>query len=111
MFAAERRRLPFTTSRTPRRWPISRTSGFVPLNWNDELRDTTRNPPMRVSPSINSSANPSQRYSFSGSGLLLVNGKTTMLRSEYCGDAGGCRDAADGLADSWLNCSSNSPMV
>src|SRR5689334_21217316 len=77
-----RRRLPILRtppSRTVETFslrPISPMSSFFPLNANDEVRDATRSDWIRESALMISSAMPSAKYSFSGSALMLANGRT-----------------------------------
>ncbi len=59
---------------------MARTSWGFPFSANADVRDATRSPATRVSASMSSSVMPSLRYSFSGSGLALTNGRTAMPR-------------------------------
>ena len=71
-----RRTLPSSTAVTLSRRPISRTSTSRPLKANAEVREATRRPSTRVSALISSSVMPSLKNSFSGSALMLTNGRT-----------------------------------
>ena len=70
------RTLPSSSDCTPSRRPMSRTSSARFLNANVEVRAATRNPGTCVSSLMISSAMPSQKYSWSCSGLMSTNGNT-----------------------------------
>ena len=53
-----------------------RASSVLPLNWNEEVRDTTRRAGIWVRALISSSAMPSQKYSWSFWGLMSTKGRT-----------------------------------
>ena len=76
----ERRSVPSRTSEASRSAPIARTSCAFPLSANTDVRDATRSPSTFASALISSSVIPSLRYSLSGSGLALTNGRTAIVR-------------------------------
>src|SRR5688500_14491834 len=53
-------------------------SSCFPLKANDEVRELIRIPSTLDNTLINSSDNPSQKYSFSGSALMLEKGRTAI---------------------------------
>ena len=55
-----------------------RTSSFLPLNENADVRAITFSPPTCASALMISSARPSPKYSFSRSALRLANGSTAI---------------------------------
>ncbi len=57
---------------------MSLTFAFLPLNEKAEVRAATFNSSIFASALSSSSARPSQKYSFSGSALMFVNGSTAM---------------------------------
>src|SRR5207245_479443 len=76
-----RRTVPSSTQAAPSRAPMARTSCGFPLSANTDVRDATRSPSTPARAAISSSVMPSLRYSFSGSGLALANGRTAMQRT------------------------------
>src|SRR5215470_2119773 len=58
--------------------PISLTFRFLPLNENEEVRAATFKSSIFASAFSSSSANPSQKYSFSASALMLTKGRTAI---------------------------------
>src|SRR5687767_7674945 len=72
------RTLPSTMFRTPRIDPICAIATSFPLNEQDEVRATTLKSSMRARAFINSSANPSQKYSASSCLLRWANGRTAI---------------------------------
>jgi hypothetical protein len=58
--------------------PITRRSSFFPLNWNEEVRAATCKPCILTRLLSNSSARPSEKYSWSFSGLKSTKGRTAM---------------------------------
>src|SRR5438093_1844939 len=68
--------LPSRTAPTLSFVPMVRTSSFLPLKANDEVRAATYNPETLDSVVIRSSVMPSLKYSFSLSELMLTNGST-----------------------------------
>ena len=75
------RTLPSSTELTFKTLPISLTLVFLPLNEKAEVRAATFRSSILASALRSSSANPSQKYSFSASLLMLANGNTAM---EFC---------------------------
>src|ERR1700675_567684 len=70
-----------------------RTSSFLPLKANDEVRAATCKPDTLDSAVIRSSVMPSLKYSFSLSELMLTKGSTaTDFRSWVAGGVPACRD-------------------
>ena len=72
------RTLPSRTVLTPSASPISLTFVFFPLKENADVRAATFRLSIFVRAFNNSSANPSQKNSFSGSELMLTNGSTAI---------------------------------
>src|SRR5215471_7987489 len=70
--------LPSRMDFTFRAVPISLTFGFLPLNENEEVRAATFKSSIFASAFNSSSANPSQKYSFSASALMLTKGRTAI---------------------------------
>src|SRR5437667_2566641 len=70
--------LPSSTVLTCRARPISSTLTFLPLNENEDVRAATFKFSILASALSSSSARPSQKYSFSGSALILTNDNTAM---------------------------------
>ena len=70
--------LPSSTLLTCRARPISSTLAFLALNENEEVRAATFKFSIFASALSSSSANPSQKYSFSGSVLMFANGSTAI---------------------------------
>jgi hypothetical protein len=66
---------------------------FFPLNENADVRAATRNASILASAFSISSASQSQKYSFSGSALMLTNGSTAM-EGERLGGGCGCESCA-----------------
>ncbi len=69
-------------------------STLVPLNENADVREATRRPRIFASTFSNSSDNPSAKYSFSSSRLMLTNGSTaiegmSLLAGAACERSGG----------------------
>src|SRR5262245_49306070 len=83
--------LPSRTAPTLSCEPIVRTSSFLPLKANDEVRAATRRPDTLDSAVIKSSEMPSLKYSFSLSELMLTKGNTAT--DFFCGG-----DPGEGLA-------------
>src|SRR5687767_14211777 len=73
-----RRTLPSRTLVTPSACAMRRTSSFLPLNENAEVRAITFRPSTCASALMISSARPSPKYSFSRSALRLANGSTAI---------------------------------
>ena len=63
---------------TPSFCPITRRSSCFPLNANEEVRPVTFKSGFFARTLSNSSVKPSEKYSFSGSGLMFANGSTAM---------------------------------
>ena len=72
------RTLPSSTEVTPSFSPISRTSACLPLKAKEEVREATCTPGTLASALMISSVIPSLKYSFSGSALMLVSGRTAI---------------------------------
>src|SRR5260370_3111343 len=70
--------LPSSTLLTCRARPISSTLTFLPLNENEDVRAATFKFSIFARAFSSSSANPSQKYSFSESALMLTNGRTAI---------------------------------
>ena len=73
-----RRTLPSSTLVTPSACAMWRTSSFLPLNENADVRAITFSPSTCASALMISSARPSPKYSFSRSALRLANGSTAI---------------------------------
>ena len=78
MRSPERRTLPSRTFVTPSACAMRRTSSFLPLNANADVRAMTFSPGICASALMISSARPSLKYSFSLSPLRLANGSTAI---------------------------------
>src|SRR5262245_47697185 len=72
------RTLPSSTVFTFSALPISLMLVFLPLNEKVDVRAATFKSSIFDSAFSSSSANPSQKYSFSGSALMLTNGSTAI---------------------------------
>ena len=71
-----------------------RTSSFLPLNWNDEVRAITFGSGECARWSISSSERPSEKYSWSFFSLMSTNGRTAI---DFSGDwAGAGRNGLNG---------------
>src|SRR6185436_8908088 len=70
--------LPSSIVLTCRASPISSTLTLLPLNENEDVRAATFKSSIFVSAFRSSSASPSQKNSFSGSALMLTNGRTAI---------------------------------
>lgn len=81
------RTLPSSTVETFSFRPTSPRSSFFPLRANDTVREATRNDWIFVSALMISSAIPSVKYSFSGSGLMFAKGITAM---DFAAEIVGC---------------------
>ena len=79
-----RRTEPLTRLATPSWAAISRLPSSVSRNRKDELRDVTFRPGTRASTLISSSDRPSEKYSCSGSVLMLTKGSSAI----ECGSTG-----------------------
>jgi len=73
------RTLPCRTCRTRSFDAMVLMSVVVPLNENDDVRDVTRRAGFRASTVSSSSERPSEKYSWSGSGLMFTNGRTAIV--------------------------------
>src|SRR3984885_5533999 len=74
----EVRTLPSSRFATPSFSAIVRTSSFLPLNWNDEVRAITFKSAECARWSISSSDRPSEKYSWSFFSLMSTNGSTAI---------------------------------
>src|SRR5437867_3037555 len=74
------RTVPSSTTEVPSSAPTARTSSDFAFNAKADVRDETRSPEIFARASISSSVMPSLKYSFSGSGLALMNGSTAIDR-------------------------------
>ena len=83
-------------------------SSFFPLNAKDEVRAATRSAWILVSALMISSAMPSVKYSFSGSALMLTNGRTAIDFAVTASDdwlpGGVAPPEEEGPARAWPNC-------
>ena len=80
--------------------PISRTSLFLPLKANDEVRAMTFRSLILASMSSVVSARPSEKYSLAGSRLMLTKGSTAIERASrlascFAATGGGRRGSRD----------------
>ena len=78
-WSPERRRLPSSTCVAPSVAAILRTSMFLPLNANAEVRATTRSVGMCASQFESSSVRPSHKACSLWSTLMSTSGRTTMV--------------------------------
>jgi hypothetical protein len=74
---------------------------FLPLNEKAEVRETTCKSFTRVRSLMISSVIPSQKYSWSGSGLMFSNGSTIMDFS-WTGEPSDFRDDISGVISCFL---------
>ena len=72
--------------RTPSLRAIVLTSSIVRLNFIADVREMTRRDPIWDRSAVTSSVRPSAKYSFSGSVLRFVNGRTAIdvVRATAC---------------------------
>ena len=81
------RTLPSSTCATASLAATVAMSVFSPLNANEEVRAITRRPGIRASTLSSSSDRPSEKYSLSGSPLMLTKGSTAIDGSPAAGTA------------------------
>jgi hypothetical protein len=72
------RTLPSSSVLTPSFCPMVRKSSFLPLNAKHDVRPVTLSPGFLARTFSSSSVRPSEKYSFSGSALMFVKGRTAI---------------------------------